>query len=557
SIDITEKKISEEILRQREERYRLIFNGIDESFVLQEIIRNDADEIVDLRFQEINPATETLFGKTRDKIIGHMRSELLGPLDTELIGIIGRVEKSKESEHRREFMTSVGKWFDRTFYSPGPDQLITINKDVTENVQEEQAMTFLAEAEERLWKMNTMKEGLEEILATSMQLMEADFGNIQFFFPETNTLHIVAYKGFEKEFLDFFQEVSGEDNTACGRAFRERKQIVISDTYEEPSFHPFLEIAEKAGFRAVESTPLYENNEAPLGMISTHFRTPRKFNLLSLSRMELYARKAESFIVRLQNYEALQQMNFELENRIKERTRELVRSLEHEKELNESKSKFVSFASHEFRTPLSVILSSIYFVEKYQEPHQDDKRKKHIERIKDSVKNLTGLLEDFLSLEKLEQGRIETLIEVFDLENLCEQLTDEMIAMMKKGQRIKLSYHGENVIRQDKKTLRNILLNLLSNAVKYSPENKEIGFKCVSENETIIIDIQDNGIGIPEVEQKNIFSKFFRAANTGGIQGTGLGLNIVKKYVELIDGSIGFTSVQNEGTTFTLEFPRK
>ena len=556
-IDITEKKLVEENLRQREEGYRLIFNGIGEAFVLQEIIRNKRGEIIDLRFLEINPATETFFGKTRDQIVGHLRTELLGPLSNELKNIIDRVETTGETETGRDYMPLVDRWFDRSFYSPAKGQLVTINKDITENVHEEQMMAFLAKAEDRLWKMDTMKDGLKEILSTSIKLMDADFGDIQLFDPKTKKLHIVAEKGFGKEFLDFFKEVSADDDSACGRAFRERCQIVIEDIHNEPSFKPFLDIAEKTGFRSVQSTPLYENNDEPIGMISTHFRNARKFNPLGLSHMELYARKAESFIARLKNYETLRQMNLELEDKIKERTKELIASLEHEKELNESKSKFVSFVSHEFRTPLSVILSSIYFVDKYLEPHQESKRQKHIERIKDSVKNLTILLEDFLSIEKLELGKIEALVEEFDLKDLCEELTDEMITVLKKGQRIRLRYYGEPLVKQDKKILRNILLNLLSNAAKYSPENKESNFSCDSRQERVVIKVEDKGIGIPETEQNNIFSKFYRATNTAGVQGTGLGLNIVKKYVELIEGEIGFTSIQNEGTTFILEFPKK
>ncbi len=245
------------------------------------------------------------------------------------------------------------------------------------------------------------------------------------------------------------------------------------------------------------------------------------------------------------------------EAKVNERTRELISLLEHEKELNEIKSRFVSIASHEFRTPLSVILSSVNFVESYNKPGLEEKRTKHIERIKNSVKNLTELLNDLLSLEKLEQGKAEAALETFNLRNFCEDMSDEMIVTLKKGQRINLKYEGENEVTQDRKILRNIITNLLSNAIKYSPENKEIFFQVVNKNERVRIDIKDQGIGIPEAEQKNIFSKFYRASNAGNIQGTGLGLNIVKKYAELLEGKISFRSIYNSGSVFTVVFPQK
>jgi PAS domain S-box-containing protein len=245
----------------------------------------------------------------------------------------------------------------------------------------------------------------------------------------------------------------------------------------------------------------------------------------------------------------------ELENKVKERTIELTQSLEREMESNELKSSFVSLASHEFRTPLSAILSSTSLIENYNKPEQEEKRKKHIERIKSSVSNLTDILSDFLSLDKIEQGKVEASMEIFNLEEFSEDIIEEIKGMLKKGQIIKYDHQGNNKIVQDKKILRNVVLNLLSNAIKYSPEQKVIYFNTTVNNNIISVTIKDNGIGIPLEEQKNIFNMFFRAMNAGTIQGTGLGLNIVKKYVELLDGNIYFSSIPKQGTIFTVELP--
>jgi len=246
----------------------------------------------------------------------------------------------------------------------------------------------------------------------------------------------------------------------------------------------------------------------------------------------------------------------DLENRVKERTLELTAALKREKDLGEIKTKSVSMASHEFRTPLSSVLSSAFLIEQYPLTEQKEKRQKHVDRIKSSVNNLTEILNDFLSLDKIEQGKVEIQREVFNLEDFAEDVLEEVKSNLKAGQFINHDHNGEKNICQDKKILRNVLLNLLSNACKYSGENEEIHFNTHVCNKMVSIKIKNNGIGIPEEEQKNLFEKFYRAKNVVNIQGTGLGLNIVKRYVELMGGGIGFTSKVDEETVFAVDFPQ-
>jgi len=251
----------------------------------------------------------------------------------------------------------------------------------------------------------------------------------------------------------------------------------------------------------------------------------------------------------------LKKSNEELENRVRERTLELTASLERERQMNEMKSRFVSMASHEFRTPLSAVLSSVSLVDQYSKLEDEEKRKKHIDRIKSSVKNLTAILNDFLSLEKLESGKVEFEKVVFDVLEFVKDILEEVNGFLKKGQSINLKRDGETEIDQDRKILRNVLLNLLSNAIKYSPEDKEIHLDVQVKNGGLKIVVKDDGIGIPEKDQEHLFGSFYRATNSANIQGTGLGLNIVKRYVELLDGKINFTSKLGEGTTFIVEIP--
>ncbi|MFK7953389.1 MAG: ATP-binding protein [Ekhidna sp.] len=231
---------------------------------------------------------------------------------------------------------------------------------------------------------------------------------------------------------------------------------------------------------------------------------------------------------------------------------EILTSLEKEKELGELKSRFVSMASHEFRTPLTTILSSANLITKYPENDQQPSREKHADRIRSSVQNLTTILNDFLSLEKLEKG-IHTIDKTFiKLDGLIDELSDEMT--LKKGQSI--NYTSSDLsIHTDKHILKNILINLISNASKYSGESDEVRIETSSDEESVIISVIDRGIGIPKEEQKNIFERFFRAGNATNIQGTGLGLNIVKKYADLIESQIIFESEENQGSTFSVAIP--
>lgn len=236
--------------------------------------------------------------------------------------------------------------------------------------------------------------------------------------------------------------------------------------------------------------------------------------------------------------------------------RELVKTLAKEKELNTLKSRFVTMASHEFRTPLSTILSSTFLLENYTGRQLESEKKKHLDRIKRSVHGLTELLNDFLSLDRLEEGVVQVAYKPVSLKLFGEDLLQEISLIKKEEQKIVFEWSGDEVeVLIDKQLVRNILLNLLSNAIKYSPISSTIGLTISVTSKNIKFKVSDNGIGIPAEEQKFIFNRFFRANNTSEIQGTGLGLNIVKRYVKLLKGRIRFQSRLNRGTIFIVTLP--
>ena len=265
----------------------------------------------------------------------------------------------------------------------------------------------------------------------------------------------------------------------------------------------------------------------------------------------------------------IRKLNAELEGKVEERTlilkealqrledsqKELSEALDKERELNEIKSRFVSMASHEFRTPLSTVLSSASLLSKYITTEDQPNRNRHIEKIKSSVKHLNDILEDFLSLGKLDEGKVETHPVEFDLREFLNETADEMKGLLKKGQHILFKHEGSTQACTDKKLLKNIIINLISNAIKFSEENSPIDLQCRVNGRIAEMLVADHGIGISEEDKGRLFTSFFRGKNAQNIQGTGLGLHIVKRYIDLLHGTVNLQSQINKGTTVTFAIP--
>ncbi|HXU28250.1 MAG TPA: PAS domain-containing sensor histidine kinase [Bacteroidia bacterium] len=293
-----------------------------------------------------------------------------------------------------------------------------------------------------------------------------------------------------------------------------------------------------------------------------------------------YYKKAEdtyviAFIIditeRKKHEESVKKLNQDLEKKVRERTnvlqeallelekskQQLSEALENEKELNDMKSRFVTMASHEFRTPLSTILSSVSLIGKYSTTEDDEKRQKHVQRVKSAVTNMTLILNDFLSAEKLEEGKTFVRKEEANVQALTNEVLTEINGILKPGQKVDYKHEGNTSAQLDKQMVRNILLNLVSNAIKFSPENKNIEVNTNVSDMEISIKVKDQGMGIPKEEQDHLFERFFRAKNVTNIQGTGLGLNIVGKYLETMNGKINFVSELEKGTTFIVTIPNE
>ena len=275
--------------------------------------------------------------------------------------------------------------------------------------------------------------------------------------------------------------------------------------------------------------------------------------------------------LRKKEEEEIRQLNEKLEEKVEERTHELrgllkkmesssgelKLSLEKEKTLNELKSRFVTMASHEFRTPLSTVLSSAYLLEKYCDSKDQPHRKKHIDRIISSVNTLTDILNDFLSVGKIEEGKILVTLSTFDIQHFIGNIIGEMKNMQKNGQHILYEHTGDKMIQLDPAILKHIVMNLLSNAIKFSNEGSLIEIRSKHTGKHFVLSVKDYGIGIPKEDIPHLFERFHRGANVTNIQGTGLGLNIVSKYSDLLNGKITCKSELEKGTEFIIKFDLK
>ena len=237
---------------------------------------------------------------------------------------------------------------------------------------------------------------------------------------------------------------------------------------------------------------------------------------------------------------------------LKQSEGKLLAALVKEHQLSDMKSRFVALASHEFRTPFSTILSSSNIIEKYKNAEEQSNRVKHTNKIREAIHHMNAILEDFLSLSRLEEGKITVSLYPCNINSLILETIKDLEYIRRPGQVINYSYEGEEEISTDKKLLKSVLVNVISNAIKYSSEHKTINIHSSIINNKLLITVEDEGIGIPEDDQENLFKSFHRGKNAHCIQGTGLGLHISGRYIHLLKGEIKLISEVNKGTVVTI-----
>ncbi len=278
--------------------------------------------------------------------------------------------------------------------------------------------------------------------------------------------------------------------------------------------------------------------------------------LLSASPRRNSKQEIIGVIIVAQNISELTEYRYNLEMKVRERTKALNEALNKERELVEMKSRFVSIASHEFRTPLATIAAATGLVRKHQSKLSAQEIQDKLLTVEKQVNHMSHMLDDVLLLDKANAGKMKVLKNEIDLHDFVKNLSQEVVVSRGNTHRVVVL---ENLILRtvmsDEKILRSILINLLTNAIKFSPRGGDVNVSIESAAGYFSIAVKDFGIGIPESDLKNLFEPFFRGENANTIQGTGLGLSIIKKSVDLLSGIIAVHSMIHEGTEFTITIP--
>ncbi|WP_405207995.1 PAS domain S-box protein [Aquimarina sp. LLG6339-5] len=350
---------------------------------------------------------------------------------------------------------------------------------------------------------------------------------------------------FDTESLKFIDVNQGALNN-IGYTLDELKSLTAIDIKPDYTTSKFLELIE----------PLLQKSKKKLQFETIHKRKDGTTYPVEVHLQLSTLGNQPVFVAIILDITDRKNYTEKLEKTVTERTQQLSEALAKEKDLNELKTKFLSLVSHEFKTPLSGILTSTTLIGKYTKEEQQEKRDKHLATIKNKVKYLDNILNDFLSVERLESGKVNYKFTSFPLSKVINEVVYDANMLLKDGQRIKYPQDIDDfTLEFDEKILELVLTNLIRNAIKYSGENTTIDLQAIFENNLLTFHIIDQGIGIPEKEQKFIFNRYFRAENALLDQGTGIGLNIVKSHLENLGGSITFISKENQGSTFTVNIP--
>ena len=398
-----------------------------------------------------------------------------------------------------------------------------------------QDMWRIHEMSTRLAEARNLPKMLEEILDATIELQDADFGNIQLYDPATDTMRIVVHRGFTKDFLDHFRSVGANDTSACGRAMRARARVTIPDIEEDDDFAPHRAAAAGAGYRAVQSTPLFAQNGAIKGMISTHFRGAHHFTARELRLTDLYLRLASEMIERA-------------------RIKEALRAARHAADqANRGKDRFLATASHDLRQPLQTLF---FLNQVLRRMVSDPETKEVIAGQEKAIASMSGLLSALLDISKLESGAIKPEIGDFPLAPMFEELRLEFSPLAQsKGLQFETSRCDE-IVRSDSMLLSQILRNLISNAIRYTSVGR-VRLTCEREGDQIRIDVEDTGIGIAEEHLTRIFDEFYQVGVVPNSvrEGSGLGLSIVRRLVRLLNHHLRVHSRLGKGSTFSTVLP--
>jgi PAS domain S-box-containing protein len=535
-LDITQIRMAEDALRESEKKFRDLFESMQDGFALHEIILNRRKRPVNYRFLALNPAFEKMTGLKEAKILGKTVLDFMPNLDKHLIETYGKVALTRRPIRLSFFSGELGKYFKVLAYSPQKMKFATVIEDITESK--------IAEI-----KINQLSTAIEQ---SPVSVIITDLnGDIEY----VNNKFIEATGYGKEEAIGKNPRILKSGNTPSTE-YRKMWRTIKSGKEWNGIFYNKKKNGELF-WESANISPI-RNSDGKI----THFVAIKEDiteKVKVRNELEMHRNRLEE-LVRLRTKE-LDETNRKLKKEIqKEKEFEMMlrQSLEKEKELSELKSRFISTTSHEFRTPLTSVLSSAELIQRYSKKWSEEKLDYHTAKIKNSIEYLTKLLDDVLTISRSESGKIIYDPVKTDVKLLCEEIVEESKTVSNNKHDFNFVFEAkvkEYIV--DPKLIRFIVTNLLSNAFKYSPNGGKVELQVHSSNGNILFNVSDEGMGIPADEIPYLFEPFHRAENTIEIPGTGLGLSIVKRAVELHGGEIKIKSKLGKGTIFTVKLPIK
>lgn len=561
--DPTRARTPEEELHASEERYRTLFESIDEGFCVIEVLFDDAKHPVDYRFLEVNRVFEKQTGIS--SAVGRRMREIAPTHEEHWFQIYGQVALTGEPRRFENPAVALGRFYDVYSFRVGKAEqrhVAVLFNDITDRKQAEterarfikelseaqELLRFDLEATNRLLKVGSLflREGnlelvLGEILDAAIAISGADFGTMQLLNSEGGDLEITAHRGFSAEWLEFWDQTRAGEG-ACGTALQCKERVIVEDVETSPIFvgTPALAIQREASVRAVQSTPIFSRTGQPIGMLSTHFRKPGRPSERRLRLVDLLVRQAADILERAQAEEALEKANQRL------------------LEADRRKNEFLGMLSHELRNPLAPIRSSIHILERSAPGDEQARRAQAV--IDRQVEHMTRLVEDLLDVTRISSGKVQLQREVLDLNELLQQTIEEH-RVVENASDLDFVGHSEQIlVNGDRTRLSQVIGNVLQNSLKFTPRGGKTTVSVardVTQGRAIVV-VKDTGRGIPPEILPRLFEPFTQADSSldrtkGGL---GLGLAVVKGLVEMHGGSVkGESEGTGKGATFTITLP--
>jgi PAS domain S-box-containing protein len=508
----------------------------------------------DMRYAWANPRFGEWIGRSPKELVGQKIQDVVGPAAFAVLE--PQFKRALAGEHVEyeaevDYGEALGRRWVHASYVPTRnaqglvDGWVAVVLDVTDKKRLElglaQVLAGLSELASRLWRARTLQEGLEEILAAVIGLLGADKGNFQLLSDgERRVLTIVAHKGFQQDFLDFFREVSTADDCACGRSLRTGSRVIIEDIEADAGYAPFRAVARAAGYRALVSTPLLGFDGTPLGAISTHFRAVHRPSEEELHRLDLYLRQAADFIQHSRMEQALR------------------RSEQALREADRRKDEFLALIAHELRNPLAPILYSLAALKKTERGAQQQLHAEQV--IERQVLHMSRLLDDLLDVSRITRGRLELKRTTVELSGVLDAAVEAARPLLdERHHRLSVELPEEPLrLEGDPVRLAQVFSNLLINAAKYTDPGGQVRLRAARAGAEIAVTVGDNGAGIASEVLPRLFTPFSPGTASGQYPsgGLGLGLSLVRGLVERHGGRVEARSAGvGQGSEFIVHLP--